>query len=411
MITPKIIRPNWYYGWNVIAITLLFQSLTVGIHYYCFALWVVPWSAEFGAVRGDIMLAIMVSQIVSGAISPFAGRLLDRVPNHLLVCGGAVFYAIGLLMIAAAREVWQIVAIYMAVLPIGLVLTGAMAAQTLATRWFTRDRGLAIAASTLGTSVGGFTLPPIAALLLGLVGWRFTLVILAGVTVLLITPIAWVVLKRNPPQPGTGDYSDTGDDLPIEQQREWSTMALLRDRTFQILVLGFLPMAMAFSALQMNLGAYGQDIGITAQQTALLVSLLSIFMLAGKLLFGRLSDRFDHRYLYWGVAVGMVIAILVISAATSYASLGVGTSILGFAYAGYLPLVGAIIASRYGSRSFGQAMGLSSIFLSLGSVGSFIAGWIRDNQGDYSIAFLSFLILIVPAALLVRYLEPGNRRG
>lgn len=402
-----MLKTNWFYGWNVIAITLLFQSLTVGIHYYCFTLWVIPWSAEFGAVRGDIMLAITASQILSGAISPLAGRALDRMPNHWLVCGGAVAYAIGLLFIAMAQAVWQIVAIYMLVLPLGLVLTGAMAAQTLATRWFTRDRGLAIASSTLGTSVGGFTLPPIAAALLALVGWRLTFVILAVVTALLITPVAWVVLKRKPPEEEVLEGSIAA--LQQQPHQEQNMLALLRDRNFQILVMAFLPMSAAFSALQMNMGAYAHDMGLTQQQAAFLVSLLSIFMLIGKVLFGRLSDNFDHRYLYWGVVTGMVIAVLVISLASGYTGLGIGNAILGFAYAGYLPLVGAIIASRFGSRSFGQAMGLSSIFLSLGSAGSFIAGWLRDNSGSYSIAFTAFLLAIIPAALLMRKLGPPRQ--
>jgi len=400
-------KTSWFYGWNVIAITLLFQSLTVGIHYYCFTLWVIPWSAEFGAVRGDIMLAITASQVLSGAISPLAGRALDRMPNHWLVCGGALTYAFGLLLIAAANAVWQIVAIYMLVLPLGLVLTGAMAAQTLATRWFTRDRGLAIASSTLGTSVGGFTLPPIAAGLLALVGWRLTFVILAVVTAVLITPVAWTVLKRKPPEEEA--LEDQLAALPRAPSQNMGEV--LRDPNFRILVLGFLPMAAAFSALQMNMGAYAHDTGLTQQQAALLVSLLSVCMLVGKVFFGKLTDNIDHRHLYWGVAGGMVLAILVLSLSSSYAGLAAGNAILGLAYAGYLPLVGAIVASRFGSRSFGQAMGLSTTFLSLGSVGSFIAGWLRDNSGTYSVAFLAFLLAIVPAAVLMRKLSAPIERG
>jgi len=395
-------KTSWFYGWNVIAITLLFQSLTVGIHYYCFTLWVIPWSAEFGAVRGDIMLAITASQILSGAISPLAGRALDRLPNHWLVCGGALTYAFGLLCIASAHAVWQIIAIYMLVLPLGLVLTGAMAAQTLATRWFTRDRGLAIASSTLGTSVGGFTLPPIAAALLALFGWRASFIILAVVTALLITPVAWVVLKRKPPEEEA--LSESLAQLALAKPQPAGEV--LRDPNFRILVLSFLPMAAAFSALQMNMGAYAHDMGLSQAQAALLVSLLSVFMLIGKVLFGKLSDNFDHRHLYWGVVAGMVTAIVVISFAPGYMTLAIGNALLGFAYAGYLPLVGAIIASRFGSRSFGQAMGLSTFFLSLGSAGSFIAGWLRDHSGSYAVAFLVFLLAIVPASLLMRRLQP-----
>jgi MFS family permease len=398
---------NWFYGWNVIAITLLFQSLTIGMHFYCFTLWVVPWSMEFGgAVRGNIMIAITLSSLFSGLISPLAGRALDKLPSHMLVCGGALTYAIGLVCIALAQQVWQIVAIYMLLLPIGLVLTGAMAAQTLATRWFTKNRGLAIACSTLGTSVGGFTMPPLAAALLTAFGWRITFVILGLTTALLVIPIAWVVLKRKPPVDEALLALELDASAP--RRKPPTSAALLRDRNFRILVIGFLPLSLTFNAIQMNLGAYAQDINVTQQQAAWLVSQLSILMLIGKVLFGKLSDRFDQRSLYWAIAIGMVVAVLIIGLSTNYTQLGIGTGVLGFIYAGYLPLIGAIIANRFGTRGFGQAMGLASIFLGLGSAGSFIAAAIRDFTGSYAIAFSVFLIMIIPAAWTVRKLDTSK---
>ncbi|HSB97560.1 MAG TPA: hypothetical protein VLC91_13975, partial [Spongiibacteraceae bacterium] len=67
--------------------------------------------------------------------------------------------------------------------------------------------------------------------------------------------------------------------------------------------------------------------------------------------------------------------------------------------------IGAIIANRFGTRGFGQAMGLVSIFLGLGSAGSFIAAAIRDYTGSYAIAFSAFLIMIIPAAWTMRNLD------
>lgn len=398
-------RFTWFYGWNVIAITLLFQSLTIGMHFYCFTLWVVPWGEEFGsAARGEIMIAITLSSLFSGLIAPLSGRALDKLPSHRLVCGGALTYAIGLMLIAAAQQIWQIIAVYMLILPIGLTLTGAMAAQTLATRWFTRNRGLAIACSTLGTSVGGFTMPPLAALLLHAFGWRSTFVILGLTTAVVVIPIAWVVLKRNPP------VDEALLALELEgaatpRRRALTTMDLLRDPNFRVLVIGFIPLTLTFNAIQMNLGAYAQDISVTQQQAAWLVSQLSILMLIGKVLFGKVSDRFDHRTLYWALAGGMIAAVLIISAASNYTVLGIGTGVLGFVYAGYLPLIGSIIAHRFGTRGFGQAMGLASTFLGIGSAGAFVAATIRDYTGSYAVAFSVFLIAIGPAAWTMRKLR------
>ncbi|HEY3698058.1 MAG TPA: MFS transporter, partial [Spongiibacteraceae bacterium] len=265
--------------------TLLFQSLCIGMHYYCFTLWVVPWSIEFNAVRSHIMLAIVASQIISGLIAPIAGRALDRLPAHILVCGGALTFSAGLLVIACAQAVWQIIAVFLFILPIGLVLTGAMAAQTLATRWFTKDRGLAIACATLGTSFGGFTMPPLAAALMHAFGWRITFAIFAGAATFLITPIAWRVLKRKPPEEEIIAF-EFAEATQTPSQPALRTKDLLRDNNFRTLVLTFLPLTLVFNAVQMNLGAYAQDINVSQSDVAFMVAQLSILMLIGKILFG-----------------------------------------------------------------------------------------------------------------------------
>jgi len=405
IVQHKILRKlNWYYGWNIIAITLLFQSLCIGLHYYCFTLWVVPWSQEFGAVRSHIMLAIVASQVISGLLSPLAGRALDRLPSHWLICGGALTFASGLMLIALAQALWQIIAVYLLILPLGLVLTGAMAAQTLATRWFTKDRGLAIACATLGTSLGGFLMPPLAAALMQAFGWRTTFILLGSISAIVVTPIAWRILQRRPPQEEMAAMTYDDNRQPPKPQTQ-STADLLRSPHFRIIVLSFMPLLLTFNAIQMNLGAYAQDIGVTQQQTAFLVAQLSVLMLFGKLLFGKLSDHCDQRVLFWCVVTGMIVAILCISAASGYLLLSIGTGILGFVYAGYLPLLGATIASRFDTRAFGQVMGLSGTFLAIGAVGSIIAASLRDIGGSYSLAFLLFIVVLIPAALQMRQLR------
>ncbi|MDX1581352.1 MAG: MFS transporter, partial [Alphaproteobacteria bacterium] len=65
--------PRWYFGWNVLAVALVFQGVTFGIAFYSFTFFVEPWMAEFGASRGRILFAVTVSQLAIGVLGPFAG--------------------------------------------------------------------------------------------------------------------------------------------------------------------------------------------------------------------------------------------------------------------------------------------------------------------------------------------------
>ena len=76
-------RTPWYYGWNVIAVTVLYQAIVMGFTMSCFAFVAVAWIDEFGASRRDVMFAITIASLAMGFAAPFAGRALDDVGTEL----------------------------------------------------------------------------------------------------------------------------------------------------------------------------------------------------------------------------------------------------------------------------------------------------------------------------------------
>lgn len=389
---------------------LLFQSLCIGMSYFCFPLWVVPLSDEFNVARSQIMFAIAASQVVSGLISPFAGHALDHLPPHWVISGGAVAFVLGLILMVLAHSIWPIMIALLIFLPIGVVLSGVMAAQTLATRWFTKDRGFAIACATLGSSFGGFTIPPIAAAIMSSYGWRTAIAVLA-VALILLTVLSWRVLKKEPPL-DESIHSETHNTSTSEfASPAWRTSDLLRDNNFQTIILTFLPLMLAFSAVQMNLGSYAQDIGLTTQDAAFLVAQYSLFSLMGRIVFGKLIDKYDHCFLYRTITVGIMISFAVIIGAASFNGgesrnlLRVGIAMLGFISSGYVPLNSIVIANKFGTRAFGQVTGLANTFLGFGTAGSFIAASLRDASGSYPFAFMAFLLLLIPGIWQIRKLR------
>ena len=99
-----MIKTPWFYGWNIVALGMLFQAITFGIAIYSATFWVVPWTEEFSAPRADVLQVMMFMQLAMGVISPVAGRAMDRVPIGFLVCIGAFFLATGLLLISISES-------------------------------------------------------------------------------------------------------------------------------------------------------------------------------------------------------------------------------------------------------------------------------------------------------------------
>lgn len=394
-------RTPWSYGWNVVGLTLVFQAMTIGTLIYCFALFVVPWLDEFQISRGRVMVAITLLQLGVGVMSPFAGRAMDALSMRVLVVIGAFALSGGLLLASIATAMWQITLLYALLLPLGMALTGPLAAQTLVTRWFLQKRGMALGVSAIGTSIGGFGLPFLASYLIETVGWRSTLQVLAALSILLIVPLAIWILRRLPPDPepvAEGDARAAGD------ARQWRVPEILRTRMFWIAVVGFLPINAAFGAIQFNLGAYTQDLGHPSGYAALLISLSSASMILGKFAFGAAADRIDHRYLYHVMACGMGGSLLMLMGEPGLPVLIAAAALMGLSGGGILTLLAVVFGSRFGASSFGRVMGLGMMFITLASLGPLLSGWIHDLTGSYDIAFGLFAALFVPAMLAVSQL-------
>jgi MFS family permease len=187
--------------------------------------------------------------------------------------------------------------------------------------------------------------------------------------------------------------------LPDEIQRNWTTREILSTRNFWLPVIAMLPLNMAFSGVQFNLAAYAQDLGNSVAQAAWLISLMSLAMISGKLFFGYMADRVEHRNLYWLAAGFMCLNLTLLQGEPSYFILALCSISMGVSVGGLLPLIGMIYGQRFGVRSFGRVVGLVTMILTIGGFGPLIAGAVFDATGNYDAAFMLFLVLLIPAAL------------
>src|SRR5690606_29944422 len=126
-----------------------------------------------------------------------------------------------------------------------------------------------------------------------------------------------------------------------------------------------------------------QDLGISTQSAAIVMSLWSAMMIVGKVIFGALSDRFDHRSLYAGGLALFSVAMVLLSSEPSYPLLLGTVMTLGLAAGGQLPLIGAIISARFGPAAFGSVMGLFYFCIRPVALAAPLAGWLRDTFGSY----------------------------
>ncbi len=380
------------------------QAISVGIMVYSFALFVVPWLETFSITRGQVMVAIFLMQLTGGMVSPVVGRLLDQHSIRYMVVSGGVCMSLGLLLSSLASEFWQIILIHTTLLPVGMVLCGTLASQTMVGKWFSTQRGIAIGVSAAGTSIGGFVFPLVTAELIGSFDWRDAQLALALVAFTVLVPLNFIVLRVSPPT-----SSEHPSESPGLDQRTWSTREILTTRLFWIPIAGLLPINAAFAAVQFNLGAYIADLGFEQVLAAQLIALGSLSMIVGKFLFGGLGDRVDHRVLFWIMAILLAGALLLYQGTPDKLELTAAAILQGIATGGVMPMTGIVYASRFGTMSFGRVLGLVNMFTMTGSFGSLLSGWLFDVTQTYDYVFWLLVGLLVPCVIAVYWLPraPG----
>ena len=391
--------PSPHYRWYIVALTLVNQALALGVLVYSFALFVVPWLDEFEVSRSKIMLAILSFQIVTGLLSPVLGRYMDQFAMRLLVLSGALAMSLGLFLLSLATEFWQIVALHVTLLPVGMILTGTLASQTMVSKWFTEKRGLAIGVSSMGTSLGGLSLPLLTAWLIGEQGWQGAYLVLAMLSLILLVPLNYLVLRHDPPILRLQASETSGVEM-----KTWRTRQILESWAFWIPVLALIPINAAFGGTQFNLGAYMSDLGFGQAVAAQLIAITSGAMIVGKLFFGSLGDQVDHRKLYWLMAGMLLVSMYFYEGSPGRPALFLAASLQGFATGGVMPMMGIMYSSRFGTLSFGRVLGLVNLFLMIGSFGSILSGWIFDLTQSYDAAFQVFALLLLPGTIVMYFL-------
>ncbi len=391
--------PSPHYRWYIVALTLVNQALALGVLVYSFALFVVPWLDEFEVSRSKVMLAILSFQIVTGLLSPVLGRYMDQFAMRLLVLSGALAMSLGLFLLSLATEFWQIVALHVTLLPVGMILTGTLASQTMVSKWFTEKRGLAIGVSSMGTSLGGLSVPLVTAWLIGEQGWQGAYLVLAMLSLILLVPLNYLVLRHDPPILRLQASETSGVEM-----KTWTTRQILESWAFWIPVLALIPINAAFGGTQFNLGAYMSDLGYGQAVAAQLIAVTSGAMIVGKLFFGSLGDRVDHRKLYWLMAGMLLVSMYFYEGSPGRPALFLAASLQGFATGGVMPMMGIMYSSRFGTLSFGRVLGLVNLFLMIGSFGSILSGWIFDLTQSYDAAFQVFALLLLPGTIVMYFL-------
>jgi MFS family permease len=111
---------------------------------------------------------------------PFAAAFMNRFGLRRVMICAAMLIVVGLLASLAMTRVWQLILLWGVVVGVGTGLTAIVLAATVATRWFTKRRGLVVGLLTASSATGQLIFLPLIAELTERFGWRWALIFVCG---------------------------------------------------------------------------------------------------------------------------------------------------------------------------------------------------------------------------------------
>src|SRR3954468_5474195 len=102
-----LMRLPFFYGWVIVAVT--FVTMAIGVNARtAFSLFFPPIVNEFGWERGVTAGAFSFGFLVSAAVSPLIGRLMDRAGPRGVMELGVALMAAGMLLAPMTTQPWHL---------------------------------------------------------------------------------------------------------------------------------------------------------------------------------------------------------------------------------------------------------------------------------------------------------------
>jgi MFS family permease len=355
-----------YYGWVMVGTLALTETVSWGILYYAFSVFLLPMRRELGWSEATLTGAYSLALLVSGLAAPFVGRWIDRRGPRWLMTAGSV---LGVLLLLAWSRADDIVAWYLIWAGMGLAMAMTLydPAFTALTAWFERQRARAFLLVTVAAGFASTIFLPVSGWLVHGLGWREALVVLAGMLAVAAALPHALLLRRRPADLGlrvdgvaAGDPQAHRADAPPAGA---NLREALRDRAFWWLALAFSFETLSTVAVGVHLVAYLTERGDGARFAAAATGLIGATQVLARILATAFGQRLSQVALT-GLVFGLQAVALVMllnwqtraGVLTAVLLLGMGRGVVTLMRAG-------LVAEFYGRRHYGVINGTLALLL------------------------------------------------
>jgi MFS family permease len=364
-----------FYGWVVVGVGIVVSCIGVGTM-LSLGVFLQPISEATGWSRTGISTAALLNWLCMGIGSFLWGALSDRFGTRVVVLSGGLLLGAGAVTASRATSLGQFQILFGVL--VGLAAGSFYAPLTATTtRWFTRNRSLAVALVSAGLSLGSTIMGPLARWMTTSYDWRTAMLVIGDLAWLLVIPAAFLVREPAASRPGAAASAGAGgSELTVAQA--------LRTPQFAAIALTNFACCAAHSGPIFHMVTHAIDQGIPVMAATTVLSVAGLASLSGRIVCGLMADRIGaKRMLLIGLALQAVSVSLYVFTRDLVGFYAVAV-MFGFAYGGAMPLYAILVREYFGARIMGTIFGAVGAVATLGmALGPWTGGWVYDSLGSY----------------------------
>jgi MFS family permease len=373
----------------------------------------------FAATEGEVSLTVALMFGLSAILAPIAGALIDRFGAVRSIRTGLVIMAICFTLYPFAQSVQQLYILHSG-LALGMVLGGLLVNVVLLSNWFISRRGAVIGLLVAMSSLSGLLLPNLISPLVNdpAYGWRWGFGSLSVAFWILAVLPGFFLLKERPSDVGQFPDGVRALSAQVSEARPdgVSFGAALRSRSLYVLAIGSACLWYTFQGINSQVTIFFElETGMSPQQATVLYSMIFGFSIAGKFLFGAISDRFQKRKVLLLTSAMLLVGCLLVfdvrggelALTGNIYQLMAFTVVFGLGYGGSFTMIQLTCVESFGQRSLGKILGIVIGIDSIGGMlGTIVTGQMKTMSGSYLLPFAIVAIVATVALFNVLLVRP-----
>ena len=390
-----------YYGWQVVAVGFVLLLLMFGTR-LSFGLYLKPLAENFGATRASISGSQSLYMVIYAIIALIAGSLADNYGPKRIIMGGAIFMGVGILLTSRINAVWQYYLTYGVLVAIG---SGALYVPVVGavSKFFTRQRNLAIGLTASGGGVGQYLFPLFVQKIIELEGWPAAFLYTSVFMLIFGVSLPWIFLRGRglPEDAGCGEQKESrerdqghgpGDSVGPKQYTLRQAMSTVPFWAYFMMY--FIICFVIDGTVFVHLYPYLTDIGFSGQTAAKSLGDLGLISTVAMIVFSPLGDKLNKRLMLMVLMGVHTLLLLWLIHIRNPISLWAFILFYGITLGAAWPLTISILADIFGSRGVSSILGACTMAFGIaGLIAPWLAGYIFDLYHSYTPIFYLTVLL------------------